>query len=533
MDGDGYQSAMCNPNQANGGDCNDTNPMINPGAEEVCGNVVDDDCRGGDLPCLPNCNDLDGDGFGQGAGCLGLDCNDMNSLINPWMTEICGDGVDQNCDMVDLECVLNCEDRDRDGFGVGEGCLGMDCNDMDPNMNPAAIEIIGDGLDQDCDGRDLIELSACMDQDRDGYGQGTQCLGADCNDSDPRIHSGRLEICGNGIDDDCSRGDLVCVTQQEGDCIDVDMDGHGQGACLRSSYDCDDTNRDVNPYQEEVCNGIDDDCDMKTDECPNQNQVCSPNGQCIGRAGSPCNNNSDCSSDLGLVCDNERRQCRVDVGNGCVESEDCVSTAECAEIAGCGAGKRCYQKQGGDCDIACDCTGQFLCNSQNNICVECMANGSCAGDICTEGGYCATDYVVGGMGTSALLQFLAIIEDCYSTYRGVSQVEGCGRVTLENYLEDFDGNQVSNIPRADDSEEIVCENNGNVETSFDRPAYDNLKEIFGCGLFDVWNIAWDNNLDAGSDICVYYAPSKSGFVFPPFTRTNVIVVDSCSLSIIE
>ncbi|MEO6708472.1 MAG: lamin tail domain-containing protein, partial [Planctomycetota bacterium] len=29
-----------------GGDCNDANPLINPGAPEVCGNVIDDDCDG-------------------------------------------------------------------------------------------------------------------------------------------------------------------------------------------------------------------------------------------------------------------------------------------------------------------------------------------------------------------------------------------------------------------------------------------------------------------------------------------------------
>jgi len=52
---------------------------------------------------------LDGDGFGSGEKLKGCDmpkgvtiysgdCNDENSSINPGMREICGDGIDNNCD---------------------------------------------------------------------------------------------------------------------------------------------------------------------------------------------------------------------------------------------------------------------------------------------------------------------------------------------------------------------------------------------------------------------------------------------------
>jgi len=87
-------------------DCNDGNAAVHPGATEICGNGVDEDCSGADLACAP-CTDADGDGFqnpNSPAGCTltigyGLsDCNDANAAINPWAAEICGNSVDENCD---------------------------------------------------------------------------------------------------------------------------------------------------------------------------------------------------------------------------------------------------------------------------------------------------------------------------------------------------------------------------------------------------------------------------------------------------
>jgi hypothetical protein len=64
---------------------------------------------------------------------------------------------------------------------------------------------------------------ACVDSDVDGYG--TNCaLGLDCNDANANIHPGASEVCGNGVDEDCSGSDLVCV------CTDADW-SHVDGAC--------------------------------------------------------------------------------------------------------------------------------------------------------------------------------------------------------------------------------------------------------------------------------------------------------------
>ena len=48
------------------------------------------------------------------------------------------------------------DDNDGDGFTVADG----DCNDNDATIHPGAEEVCGDGIDQDCDGQDLDAIIA-------------------------------------------------------------------------------------------------------------------------------------------------------------------------------------------------------------------------------------------------------------------------------------------------------------------------------------------------------------------------------------
>jgi len=91
---------------------------------------------------------------------------------------------------------VDCIDHDFDGWGVGPDCAVEDCNDNDPSIYPGAPEICGDGIDQNCDGVVDDGCILCIDHDGDGYGVGPYCDVRDCNDDDPNIYPGAPEICG-------------------------------------------------------------------------------------------------------------------------------------------------------------------------------------------------------------------------------------------------------------------------------------------------------------------------------------------------
>jgi len=160
-DGDGYNQIT---------DCDDSNPNINPGAAEVCGDGTDNNCDAVIDEGCTVCTDLDSDGFFAQAGCgsEALDCDDNNSIINPGAEEVC-DGIDNDCDAEIDEFGAHGEltwylDTDSDSFGdpttslsscgpvTGYVTNGSDCDDSNASINPGAPEILNDGIDQNCNG---------------------------------------------------------------------------------------------------------------------------------------------------------------------------------------------------------------------------------------------------------------------------------------------------------------------------------------------------------------------------------------------
>jgi len=131
-DGDGYGAGR----ECLGPDCRDSDAACHTGA--CCLECIDVDgdgygngpgCIGDDeddtrpecsSDCLALCDSYDGDHRGLN-GCLGPDCNES----------------DGNC--YEGECCLSCIDLDGDGYGNGPGCLGDDCYENVPSNGGNAL----------------------------------------------------------------------------------------------------------------------------------------------------------------------------------------------------------------------------------------------------------------------------------------------------------------------------------------------------------------------------------------------------------
>jgi len=377
LDHDGIGD-LCDPDRDGDGDSNETDcapddPAIFHGRTEICNNGVDDDCDGqideeGANGCVVYFFDEDGDGYGTAAqkclcGPSGAyravqpgDCNDMDAEVNPGALEVCGNQKDDNCNGSDndegaLGCVNFYEDSDSDGWGIGAGkCL---CH---------------------------------------GQGDITARKVGDCDDQDPGRNPGLDEMCMDHKDNDCDGETdepwcVGCKTYYR----DMDQDGYGVSEdkqCLGTAEypytavvggDCDDGNANVKPGAFEICNDLDDNCDGATDPIGTQgcqllypdadgdgygalNQpavcYCKPTGVYRATVSGDClDSDASVNPQAVEVCDGKDNNCNGQVDEGVLQTYFKDADADGYGVAGdsralCAPQAPYTALQSGDCDDA-------------------------------------------------------------------------------------------------------------------------------------------------------------------------------------
>jgi hypothetical protein len=263
--------------------------------------TMSDECYAGDCIGLPL--DADDDSFVSDA-CGGQDCDDDDEFVNPLVFEgpigdpVCSDTVDNDCDNLtdgdDPQCDVCIDASDCDD---GDVCNGLEDCDAGSCV-PGTALICDDSNVCTTDGCDMVDGCEYTDNalpcdDNDECTLGDYCSAGACTEYTSDLVCNDSNVCTNDScdtalgcqyvnntqpctdGDDCTIGDQCqggsCVS---GPLLDADDDGYADGTGGCPGNDCDDSNPDIHPGAEELCDGLDNDCNWLIDEgCPECNTV--------------------------------------------------------------------------------------------------------------------------------------------------------------------------------------------------------------------------------------------------------------------
>jgi hypothetical protein len=253
-DEDGFSrySATC----ADGTDCNDGRADVHPGAEELCGDDVDNDCNGvidDTCPCsvgmLRLCSSL-----GDPEDLTGeMTCRPgfQSCLDGVWASECVGEvgPREEECDGLDDDC----DGAIDEGLRNAVGECGADVPPPDEGCGPTGE---GNGIDDDGDG-EVDETCSCVvpDYDPELPRRGQPCYSGPITTLGVgECHGGVHDCLAGGVWGPCV-GEQLPAAEECGDLLDTDCDGLVDETCPTCSEPSD-----------EVCDGEDNDCDGVVDE---------------------------------------------------------------------------------------------------------------------------------------------------------------------------------------------------------------------------------------------------------------------------
>jgi MYXO-CTERM domain-containing protein len=303
MDNDMVRACgTCGANPDGGCDCADTNANIRPGRLELC-NGFDDNCNGamdeastGMGKITQSCYSGPPNTAGRGVCVAGTqECNADAGSGAASFGACMGQRVPsmETCNMQDDDCNGTVDDGfdvDNDGFRVCMACgltMNCDCDDTNASIRPGAVELC-DTIDQNCNGRlDDVTPRACF-SDMQGMNPppntytGT-CPGPTCQPKGV-CRAGTQSCTAMGVWGSCANPTLPRAEQCDGaddDCdgtvdngnFDVDMDTYVSCALCGNrtapdgglGCDCNDMVAGINPAAPEICDNVDNNCDMIVD----------------------------------------------------------------------------------------------------------------------------------------------------------------------------------------------------------------------------------------------------------------------------
>ncbi|MGV8162089.1 MAG: DUF2341 domain-containing protein, partial [Candidatus Nanoarchaeia archaeon] len=134
--------------------------------------------------------------------------------VNVSLSELSFELFDNQNDLMNYTLTTNPDVGSASAENVPNGVYSVNISNLQPTTTYTWYLNVTDGLELTKKVFTFTSEFDCIDADGDGfYATGGICGAIDCNDNDSSINPGALDICGNGIDEDCSGADAICLLQ--------------------------------------------------------------------------------------------------------------------------------------------------------------------------------------------------------------------------------------------------------------------------------------------------------------------------------